>query len=183
MSIDCQASASALEANEATLNATAAFEAYTVAQLKSNFNVSRSGSSSACWISSSLNVSSSRMSVTPSHTTRWADHCPTSKPSAALFLRYWSVIGSRGWRGLLHTRHAVIPRQYERMAESEARLVTLNEPGGGGVLIIRVWREAGVSEGFRARIIFGAGEDPATEATFVIARDPAEVIKVVQRWL
>jgi hypothetical protein len=51
------------------------------------------------------------------------------------------------------------------------------------VLVIRVWHEAGAANGFRARIIFGAGDDPAAETSFTIARNPDEVIAAVRRWL
>ena len=61
--------------------------------------------------------------------------------------------------------------------------MTQNEAGGEGVLIIRVWREPDARDGFRARIIFGAADDPTAEARFVVARDPSEVVTVVQNWL
>ena len=69
------------------------------------------------------------------------------------------------------------------MSESEARLVTAGETAGEGVLVIRVWHEPGAGNGFRARIIFGSGEDPADQTSFVIARDPEAVLEAVQRWL
>jgi hypothetical protein len=51
------------------------------------------------------------------------------------------------------------------------------------VLVIRVWHEAGAGGGFRARVIFGAGDNLAAEARYVIARDPAEVLELVESWL
>ena len=71
----------------------------------------------------------------------------------------------------------------QRMGESEARLVTVGQAGGNGVLVIRIWHEAGATNGFRARIIFGAGDDPGAETSFAIARNPDEVIDAVRRWL
>ena len=59
----------------------------------------------------------------------------------------------------------------------------VSQAGGNGVLVIRVWHEADAENGFRARIIFGAGDDPADETSFVIARNPDEVIDSVRRWL
>jgi hypothetical protein len=46
-----------------------------------------------------------------------------------------------------------------------------------------VWHEAGAANGFRARIILGAADDPAAETSFLIARSPDEVIEAVRRWL
>src|SRR4029079_682494 len=86
------------------------------AQLKSNFNVSRSGSSSACWTSSSLSVSS--MSVPPSHASRWVDLCPTSKPRSALPVRYRIVICPLGQDWLLHTRCSGGGCEYDRSARA-----------------------------------------------------------------
>src|SRR5438034_4317192 len=102
-------------------------------------------------------------------------------------LRYSTVIGSLSapWRGagcctLASQEVSAISK---RMGESEARLVTVGQAGGNGVLVIRVWHEAGAANGFRARIIFGAGDDPAAETSFTIARNPDEVIAAVRRWL
>jgi hypothetical protein len=86
-----------------------------------------------------------------------------------------------GW--LLHTRHAGDTCGYKRVGESEARLVSQGLAGADGVLVIRVWHEAGAEDGFRARVIFGAGDDPSAETSFVIARSPDEVIEAVRRWL
>ena len=85
--------------------------------------------------------------------------------------------------GLLHTPYAGGICDYMRMGQSEARLVTVGPAGGNGVLVIRVWHEAGAANGFRARVIFGAGDDPAAETSFAIARNPDEVIDAVRRWL
>jgi hypothetical protein len=74
-------------------------------------------------------------------------------------------------------------RDYRRTGQIEARLVTVSPAGGNGVLVIRVWHEAGAANGFRARVIFGAGDDPAAETSFAIARNPDEVIDAVRRWL
>ncbi len=50
-----------------------------------------------------------------------------------------------------------------------------------GLLIIRTWHEPGHPQGFRARITYGqtAGGHQDTVST----ADPAEVLKVVKRWL
>lgn len=50
-----------------------------------------------------------------------------------------------------------------------------------GVLVIRTWHEPGHPQAFRARITYGqtSGSDQTTLAT----ADPAEVLKVVRRWL
>ena len=61
--------------------------------------------------------------------------------------------------------------------------MTAGQAGRDGVLVIRVWHEAGAADEFRARIIFGVGDDPAAETSFVIARNPDEVIDAVRRWL
>ena len=69
------------------------------------------------------------------------------------------------------------------MGQREARLVTMGQAGENGVLVIRVWHEAGAANGFRARVIFGAADDPAAETSFAIVRNPDEVIDAVRRWL
>ncbi len=58
------------------------------------------------------------------------------------------------------------------------------EIGKDGVLVIRVWHDAGAEagSGFRARIIFG-GEDPAAASEFLVVRDPEKVIEAVRNWL
>ena len=61
--------------------------------------------------------------------------------------------------------------------------MTPNEIGAEGVLVIRVWHEPGAGDGFRARVIFGAGDDPSAETRFVIARNAAEVLELVRTWL
>jgi hypothetical protein len=61
--------------------------------------------------------------------------------------------------------------------------VSRSEAGADGVLVIRVWHEAGAGDGFRARVIFGTGDDSIAETNFVIARDAAEVLDLVQNWL
>lgn len=50
-----------------------------------------------------------------------------------------------------------------------------------GLLIIRTWHEPGHPQGFRARITYrrATGSGQYTVAT----ADPAEVLKVVKRWL
>ena len=59
--------------------------------------------------------------------------------------------------------------------------MSLSETGADGVLVIRVWHEAGGQ--FRARVIYGAGDDLAGETRFVTARDAAQVLELVQNWL
>ncbi len=58
------------------------------------------------------------------------------------------------------------------------------EIGRDGVLVIRVWHDAGAAagSGFRARIIFG-GEDLAAASDFLLVRDPEKVIEAVRSWL
>ena len=106
--------------------------------------------------------------------------CLTSKPSTALLARYRTIIYSAPVVRLLHTHHTAIRAGAER---DEAGLVSLSETGAEGVLVIRVWHEADAGGGFRARVIFGAGDNLAAEARYVIARDPAEVLELVETWL
>lgn len=77
-------------------------------------------------------------------------------------------------------------RRYLRARRTDgngARLVSLSGTGTDGVLVIRVWHEAGAGDGFRARVIFGTGDDSIAETNFVIASDAAEVLDLVQNWL
>jgi hypothetical protein len=106
--------------------------------------------------------------------------CLTSKPSTALLARYRTIIYSAPVVRLLHTHHTAMRAGAER---DEAGLVSLSETGAEGVLVIRVWHEADAGGGFRARVIFGAGDNLAAEARYVIARDPAEVLELVETWL
>ena len=105
--------------------------------------------------------------------------CPMSKPAQ----RYWCVTGSSSARlgrvGCCTLRLAALPAGARR-DRNGARLVSLSGTGTDGVLVIRVWHEAGAGDGFRARVIFGTGDDSIAETNFVIARDAAEVLDLVQ---
>ena len=50
-----------------------------------------------------------------------------------------------------------------------------------GVLVISVWHEPGVADGFRSRLI--ASEPGESETTTSFAATPKEVIEAVQHWL
>jgi hypothetical protein len=53
--------------------------------------------------------------------------------------------------------------------------------GDSAVLVIRVWHEAEMPGGFRARILYeGAGETPPRTAP---ASDPEDVLSAVRAWL
>ena len=104
----------------------------------------------------------------------------TSKPSTALLARYRVIICSAVVGTLLHTHHTALRSGTDG---NGARLVSRSEASAEGVLVIRVWHEGGAGGVFRARVIFGAEDDPAAETRFVIARDAAEVLKLVQTWL
>ncbi len=59
----------------------------------------------------------------------------------------------------------MIPVQYER---------------GGGVLVVRVWRDEATNE-FRARVTSGVGHD--LDARVDVLTTPEEVLDAVRRWL
>jgi precorrin isomerase len=48
-------------------------------------------------------------------------------------------------------------------------------------MTIRVWREEDQEMGFRARLIFTAGDD--MESSLVFAEEPERVIDAVRQWL
>ena len=50
-----------------------------------------------------------------------------------------------------------------------------------GLLIIRTWHEPGHPQGFRARITYS--QKSGSRQDTVATADPAEVLKVVKRWL
>ena len=50
-----------------------------------------------------------------------------------------------------------------------------------GVLVISIWHEAGMADGFRSRLIASGGVEADTTTAY--ATSPKEVIEVVQDWL
>ena len=53
-------------------------------------------------------------------------------------------------------------------------------PPNSGIMVIRVWNEAGTPSGFRARLTFGAGDD---ESRSTVSADADDVVESVRAWL
>jgi hypothetical protein len=53
-------------------------------------------------------------------------------------------------------------------------------PPTGGIMVIRVWNEAGRADAFRARLTYGTGEDDSRSTVFA---DADEVLESVRAWL
>jgi hypothetical protein len=54
-------------------------------------------------------------------------------------------------------------------------------PPDGGIMVIRVWTEAGAANGFRARLTFGRPEGEETRS--VVSADVDDVVESVREWL
>jgi hypothetical protein len=53
-------------------------------------------------------------------------------------------------------------------------------PPNSGIMVIRVWNEAGTPSGFRARLTFGAGDG---DSRSTVSADADDVVESVREWL